>query len=395
VKSRSPLKNSSILLGITGSVAAYKALELSRRLREEGAQVRAVLSSTAHKFITPLSIQLATGQKPLVELFQEPLAHVSLPEQAQLFIIAPATANTIAKLALGLAEDALSTTFLAFRGPAIIAPAMNYRMYENPLFRENLRRLQEAGVQEVPPEKGPLACGAEAIGRMASLERILEAARAALSPQDLKGHHLVITAGPTREPLDAVRFISNRSSGKMGYALATVALRRGAQVSLITGPTSLPPPPGAHTVSVETTTQMHQAVLQHTRQASALLMAAAVADFSPYPEEKKIEKTGKLALKLKPTVDILADISKKRKGIFLVGFAAEAGPMVGRAEEKLRAKGLHMVVFNDVLEPGAGFDSETNKVVILDRWGGKVELPLLSKEEVAYEVLDRYKALKT
>jgi len=390
---RSSLKDKRILLGITGSVAAYKALDLIRRLKDEGASVAAVMTDASTHFITPLSVELAAGEKVRAGLFDDPLAHVSLARDADLMIVAPATANTVARMALGLADDLLSTCFLAFRGPAVIAPAMNWRMYDSPAFRENLGRLKARGVVEVPPERGALACGEEGTGRMAPVEAILDALRSALGKKDFEGKKIVVTAGPTREPIDEVRFISNRSSGRMGYALAAEARSRGAETVLISGPSALEPPPGARLIRVETASDMRAAVLGEVKGAYALVMAAAVADFSPRTKVRdKILKTSLKSIDLTPAPDILAEVGAMRKRPLLVGFAAEYGERVKRAEEKLRAKGVDMAVFNNVREPGAGFDTETNRVVIIA--GGKREQsPLMSKREIAALVLDRLASL--
>ncbi|MDA8168234.1 MAG: bifunctional phosphopantothenoylcysteine decarboxylase/phosphopantothenate--cysteine ligase CoaBC [Nitrospiraceae bacterium] len=398
VRKSSPLRNKKVLAGITGSVAAYKAVGLIRRLRDEEAEVVPVMTSASLNFITPLSIELAAGRRPVSSLWDEPLSHVDLTRSADLLIIAPATANTIGKMASGIADDLLSAAFLAYAGKkTIIAPAMNSNMYAHPAFKKNLRYLTgELGVIEVCPECGPLACGTEGVGRMADVETILEAARSALAEKDLAGETVLVTAGPTREALDPVRFISNRSSGKMGFALARAALRRGAEVILVSGPASIAPPPGLREyVRVETTLQMRRAVLKHARQSTLLVMSAAPADFTPAsPGDKKIEKTKLFDLKLKVTPDILSEVSKVKPRPFLIGFSAETGADVSRAKRKLREKGLDMIVFNNVLEEGAGFDCPTNKVVLIGKDGSAHGLPLMDKEDVADAVFDRFLTFK-
>jgi phosphopantothenoylcysteine decarboxylase/phosphopantothenate--cysteine ligase len=389
---RRSLSSRKVLLGITGSVAAYKALDLIGRLKEEGASVTAVMTDASLRFLAPLSVETATGGKVYSGLFDDPMAHIGLARDADLMLIAPATANTVAKFAAGLAYDLLGTCFLAFRGAVVLAPAMNWRMYENPVFRENLDRLRAFGAVEAPPETGALACGEEGVGRMASTEAIVEAVKSALSEKDLAGEKIVVTAGPTREPLDAVRFISNRSSGKMGYALAGEARRRGAEVVLISGPSALGPPPGVDLIRVETAEEMRSAVLEEIKGARALVMAAAVADFAPAsPSAAKLEKSSVRSIQLKPAPDILAEVGRMEERPLVVGFAAEAGDNVRRAEDKLGKKGVDVIVFNDISEPGAGFDCDTNRIAIIEG-GRRDDYPLMSKEGAAGLVLDRVAA---
>ena len=407
-RSPSPLKNKKLLLGVTGSVAAYKAVELARRLRDEEADVRVIMTSASLNFITPLSLHLASRQKqkPISSLWEEPLAHVNLASDADLFIVAPATANTLSRMALGIADDMLTACFMAFAGktppaPAIVAPAMNPAMYGNPAFRRNLEFLKTGlGVVEIPPEEGALACGTAGTGRMAAVEKIVDAARNALVEKDFQGLRVLVTAGPTREPIDPVRFISNRSSGRMGFALAKAAASRGADVVLVSGPGTISPPEGiGKFIRVETTAQMEKAVLEEIKHARLLIMAAAPADFTPEETfSKKIIKSSRYNLKLKETPDILLGVSrlenKNKKRPFTVGFSAETGPEVGRAREKLRKKGLDMIVFNDVTKPGAGFDCETNEVTIITRGKGRVDIPLMDKRDIAHAILDSVLAQK-
>ena len=392
---RSPLKNKRILVGVTGSVAAYKAVELVRRLKDEEADVRVIMTSASLNFITPLSLELASGTKPFTGLWEEPLAHVNLASWAELFIIAPATANTIGKLANGTADDLLSACFLAWHGSTLIAPAMNSGMYSHQAFRKNLDYLKSIGITEITPESGVLACGTEGIGRMAGIEKIIDAARNLVTPKDFLGQTVLVTAGPTREPLDPVRFISNRSSGKMGFALARAAAARGAKVILVSGPTSLTPPPGIEKIiKVETAGQMKEAVMHEAASSLLLIMAAAPADYTPDEfSPEKIAKSKRYDLKLKATYDILLEVLKLKRRPFTVGFAAETGPLFENALQKLRKKDLDLIIFNDVTKEGAGFDCGTNQVSIIGRDAGREDVPIMEKEDLAHLILDRILAL--
>ncbi|MDA8087836.1 MAG: bifunctional phosphopantothenoylcysteine decarboxylase/phosphopantothenate--cysteine ligase CoaBC [Nitrospiraceae bacterium] len=395
MRKRSPLKNKRLLVGVTGSVAAYKAVELVRRMKDEEADVRVAMTSASLNFITPLSLELASGAKPLTGLWEEPLAHVNLAAWAEFFIVAPATANTLGKLANGIADDLLSAFFLAWHGRTLIAPAMNPGMYTHDAFRKNLEFLRSIGVTEIAPETGALACGAEGVGRMAGIESIIEGARSAFIPRDLEGQSILVTAGPTREPLDPVRFISNRSSGKMGFALARAAASRGAAVTLVTGPTALTPPSGIEKlIRVETAKEMMESVLKEAPSSRILVMAAAPADFTPESSSsEKIAKSGRYDLKLKATHDILLEVSRMKRRPFTVGFAAETGPLFERAQEKLRKKDLDMIIFNDVTKAGAGFDCDTNQVSIFGRDAHREDVPVMGKEELAHLLLDRIMVL--
>jgi len=392
---RKALRNKSLLLGITGGVAAYKSVDLVRRLREEGLMVAVIMTRAAQYFVTPLSLRIASQQKVYSDLFHDPMAHVYLPAGADVMVIAPATANIIGKCARGIADDLLSTSFLSFRGQIIIAPAMNWRMYENPVFQENLKHLLSMGVIQVGPEKGSLACGEEGMGRMAETSDIVDTVLSAVTEKDMRGEKILVTAGPTREYLDPVRFLSNRSSGKMGYAIARAALRRGAEVTLISGHTFLEKPKGARFISAETASEMFKAVEKEVRASTVLIMSAAVSDFMPAEKHiDKIQKTGNLIMRFCPTPDIISAISGKRKRPFIIGFAAETGKKIGRAKKKLREKKMDMIVFNDVTEEGSGFDTDTNRVVIIDR-KKETELPLMSKDSVADAILDKLLEVKT
>ena len=391
---RKVLRNKSILLGITGGVSAYKSIDLIRRLREEGALVTIIMTEAAKHFVTPLSIEVASRNKIFSDLYADPMAHISLPALADIMVVAPATANTIGKFAHGIADNLLTLSFLSFKGKVVMAPAMNWRMYENPVFRKNLNTLLNLGVIQVGPEKGSLACGDEGIGRMAEVPDIIEATMGALTIKDLVDENIMVTAGPTREYLDPVRFLSNRSSGKMGYALARAAFRRGAQVKLISGPSSLPQPKGVTFIPVDTAGDMHSAVNRELASSTILIMSAAVSDFMPAEKSgEKIEKSDELFLKLTGTPDILSAVGKKKNRPFIVGFAAETGRKLEKARKKLKHKNMDLIVFNDVTEAGSGFDVETNKVVRIDK-KKESELPLLNKDDVADAILDRIGELR-
>lgn len=383
------LRNKSVLVGVTGGAAAYKSIDLVRRLKEEEASVFVVMTEAAGKFVTPLSLGIASQNRVSSSLFDEPMAHIKMPAAADLLVIAPATANIVSKFANGIADDLLSTCLVSHPGKTIIAPSMNWRMYQNRFFQQNLQKLTSAGVIQVGPERGVLACGEEGLGRMAEVSDIVEAVKGALTDRDLVGEDIIVTAGPTREYLDPVRFISNRSSGKMGYALARAARDRGADVTLISGPSALKQPGGLKFVEVETSAEMLNAVKIHVSKATVLIMAAAVSDFAPATRsDAKIEKDGNTTLRLRLTDDIISEVARAEKRPFIIGFAAETGGNIGRAMKKMQNKGMDMIVFNDVTEPGSGFDVDTNNVVIID---GKREITpgLMSKDAVAEAVLDR------
>lgn len=383
------MKGKSIIVGVTGSVAAYKALDLVKRLRNEGASVSVIMTSSAQRFITPLSMQIASQGTIYTDMFEHPLSHISLPAGADLIVVAPATANIIGKYSNAIADDMLSTTLLAYSGSIILAPAMNWRMYDNPILRKQLDYLISLGVKTVGPEKGSLACGEEGMGRMADLGTIMDSIHTAMTAQDLKGERVLVTAGPTREYLDPVRFLSNRSSGKMGYALARNAKQRGADVTLISGPVSIDVPYGVDVVRVETAYEMQEAVLQNARTASILIMCAAVADFTPEKVEAlKIEKTDSITLNFRKNPDILSAVSTLKSRPFTVGFSAETGNRTDRARRKMQVKKVDMIVFNDISKKHAGFDTDTNEVTIIDTKAERA-LPMMSKDEVAAVIFDR------
>ncbi|MGQ9859675.1 MAG: bifunctional phosphopantothenoylcysteine decarboxylase/phosphopantothenate--cysteine ligase CoaBC [Thermodesulfobacteriota bacterium] len=389
------LKGFNVLLGVTGGIAAYKALELLRLLVKEGARVFTIMTRAAAEFVGPLSFQALSGQAVRTEMFspsqEGQVQHIALADMAQVAVVAPATANILAKMAHGLADDLLSTTLLAVRCPVVVCPAMNVNMYHHPATQGNLRILRERGVWIVEPEEGELACGWEGKGRLAEPDSILETLKCAVSPQDLSGEHVLVTAGPTFEALDPVRFLGNRSSGKMGYAIARVAKRRGAEVTLVSGPVALKPPRGVNLVSVESAAHMRDAVMAHLDRATVVIKAAAVADYMPKEAQpEKIKKSrGPWSLSLVSTPDILAEVGSKKGSRVLVGFAAETSRLIHQAREKLERKNLDWIVANDVTKAGSGFGADTNQVTILGRDGSVEELPQMSKEDVAWAVLDR------
>jgi phosphopantothenoylcysteine decarboxylase/phosphopantothenate--cysteine ligase len=323
------------------------------------------------------------------------MAHISLPAKADIMLVAPATADIIGKFVHGIANDLLSTCFLAYRGLTVIAPSMNWRMYENPAVQDNLKTLESRGVVQVGPVHGSLACQEEGTGRMSDVMEIIHVLRSCLSDRDLSTEKLLVTAGPTREYIDPLRFISNRSSGKMGYALAEAAYERGAQVTLISGYSNLPQPSGVKYISVDTAADMLHAVHKEIRSATVFIMCAAVSDFTPESTSpKKIKKQKKLLLRLSQTPDILSIIGSKKRRPFIIGFAAETGQKIKRSQKKLTEKNMDMIVFNDVTETGAGFDSDTNKVTLIDR-DKKAALPIMTKYSVAHAILDRMIEMKT
>ena len=392
---RKVLRNKSVLVGVTGGVAAYKTVDLIRRLRDEGASVTVIMTEAAKKFITPLSLEIASQKKVYSDSFSDPLAHITLPANADVIVIAPATANTIGKFARGIADNLLSTCFLSFTGKTIIAPSMNWRMYKNPFFQENLKYLVSHGVIQVGPESGSLACGEEGIGRMSDTSDIIEAIKSAFAQKDLVNEKIIVTAGPTREYLDPIRFISNRSSGKMGYAIARAAFRRGADVGLISGPSALSQPKGIKFFSVETAVDMLDAVNRALPSSTVLIMSAAVSDFMPKEKApEKIEKSEELLLRLRRTPDIISEVRKRKNRPFIIGFSAETGRKIERARKKLKEKKIDMVIFNDVAKEGSGFDVDTNSVIIIDK-EKEISLPLLSKDAVADAILDRLGELRT
>ena len=384
-----------IVLGVTGSIAAYKAVALLRTLLREGAIVHVVMTQSAMKFVTPLTFEVLSGHRVSTDVFEahQEMTHLSLPEQADLIVIAPATANCLAKSALGLGDDLLSTMLLTAQCPLIVAPAMDGGMWAHPSVIEHVQTLRARGTIVVDPEEGPLASGRIGQGRLAEKDTILEAIQTALAPRcDWEGDRILVSAGPTQEPIDPVRFISNRSSGKMGYAIAEAAQARGAQVILVTGPTALPTPRGVEVISVATAEEMTKALSARLAWSTVVIMAAAVADFRPtHPASHKMQKQGRASqtLDLERTTDILAFLSAQRTTQLMVGFAAETNDLIAHAKNKLTAKGLDLIVANDVTIEGAGFGSEQNIATLIDRLGTMTALPLMPKRALADAILDR------
>jgi phosphopantothenoylcysteine decarboxylase/phosphopantothenate--cysteine ligase len=389
------LANKTIVLGITGGIAAYKAADLASKLTQAGAKVRVVMTKSATEFVAPLTFWSVTGEAVTTKMFdpsaKSGLTHITLADAADVVAIVPATANIMAKLASGIADDMLTCVVLATKAPIVIAPAMHGNMYENPVTQDNLNKLKARGFIIVEPEYGRLASGAMGVGRLAEVGKIIGTIQQVLGRSgDLAGKRVVVTAGGTQETIDPVRFISNRSSGKMGYAMAEAARDRGAQVTLITAPTAIPDPAGVNIVRITSAVQMKEAVTKACAQADALIMAAAVADYQPKSTaEQKIKKeaTGAdLTLELVRTPDTLAEV----KGNFIrVGFAAESENLVANAKEKLERKQVDLFVANDITAADSGFGVDTNKVTIIDKKGNIEDLPLMSKREVAERVLDR------
>ena len=387
------LANKTVILGITGSLAAYKGADIASKLTQAGARVEVVMTKSATQFIAPLTLGSLTSRPVVTDMFDpapEPgISHIALAEAADVVVIAPATACIIAKLAAGISDDMLTCIVLATKAPVILAPAMHVDMFQNPVTQDNLAKLKARGFIIVGPAYGHLASGKVGLGRLAEVDEIIGTISQVLGKNgDLAGKRIVVTAGGTQEPIDPVRHIGNRSSGKMGYALAEAARDRGAEVKLITAPTSLPQPAGIEVLPVVTTAQMKEAVARAVIQADALIMAAAVVDYQPKSAAKaKIKKEApSLTLELIRTPDILTEV----KGNFLkVGFAAESQDIVANARQKLERKQLDLIVANDITDKDSGFGADTNKVTIIDKSGKVEELPLMSKREVADKILDR------
>ena len=394
------LKDRRIVLGVTGGIAAYKACELVSGLKKRGAQVRVVLTENAAKFVPPLSFEALSGNPAHVDTFapRDGMEHIALAKWAELFVIAPATANCLAKLACGIGDDLLSTTALAMTCPLLIAPAMNANMYRHPATRANLATLRSRGAHVVGPDSGRLACGDDDIGRMSQPEAILEAIGAILDPRrDMEGLRVLVTAGPTVERIDPVRYITNRSTGKMGYAIAEAARDRGAEVALVSGPVALERPAGVDVISIESSAQLCDAVLERGPWADVVIQAAAPADFRPVTvAERKIKKTGAgMTLELENTTDIAAALGRdKRPGQTLVAFAAETHDLLENARGKLDRKNADLVAANDVSRRDAGFGVDTNAVTLITRRDVKA-LPLMTKRDAADAILDAVMELRT
>ena len=397
-----------VALGVTGGIAAYKAAELLRVLQDRGLDVQVVMTAGARNFVTPLTFAALSGHKVITGMFgeggEEPnvesaIEHIAVAQGIDALVVAPATANVIAKMAHGIADDFLTTLCLATKAPIVIAPAMNVNMWENAATQQNLETLRARGIRVLEPDEGYLACGMTGAGRLASVESIAQAVFDTLGLRDdLRNETILVSAGPTEEPLDPVRYITNRSSGKMGYALAEAGRRRGAAVTVVSGPTRLPAPAGITVENVRTTGEMSEAMLRSLDRATVVLMAAAVVDFAPaQAETEKIKKRGGgLTLELEPTLDILAEISRRRKPHqLIVGFAAETSRLLENAAEKVREKHLDLIVANDVTQAGAGFDSDTNIVTLVFPDGQVRPLEKMSKLDVANAILDEAIGLRS
>lgn len=393
-----------VTLGVTGGIAAYKAAELVRLLQDRGIRVQVVMTRAAQEFVRPLTFAALSGEKVITDLFgsdaEQPnidsaVEHIAVAQAIDALVVAPATADVIAKFAHGEANDFLTTLFLATTAPVVVAPAMNVNMWEHAATQANIETLKNRGVKIVSPDSGYLACGMIGAGRLAANDKIVEAVLAVLGASpDLNGETVLITAGGTREPIDPVRYIGNRSSGKMGYALAEAALRRGAKVILVSGPTALKPPSVAELVPVQTASEMREAVLAHLERSTVVIKAAAVADFTVRnAADQKIKRKGPMTLELEPTTDILAEVGARKGSRIVVGFAAETQDTLENARKKMVSKLLDAIVLNDVSQPGIGFDSERNAVTILTPDGAET-IPEMTKWEVAHRVLDAVVKIK-
>jgi phosphopantothenoylcysteine decarboxylase/phosphopantothenate--cysteine ligase len=394
-----PLKDKEIVLGVCGGIAAYKAADFLRLLVKCGARVRVVMTKAGQAFVGPVTFEALSGRPVWTHMFKGgngALTHVKWADEADAAVIIPATANIIGKMAHGIADDPLTTFVLALKAPILVCPSMNVNMYENPLVKENVERLLQAGFHVVAPETGSLACGHVGVGRLAQIESIAEELRCVLSPQDLAGEHILVTAGPTQESMDPVRFIGNPSSGKMGYALARAARRRGAKVVLISGPTVLPDPERVRVIRVRTAQEMFDAVMTHRDEKTVIIKAAAVSDWKPQDvSQDKLKKTEmKGTLPLERTQDILKALGREKEGQILVGFAAETRDLEENAKAKIAEKHLDLIVANRVGGSNSGFGSDTNEVKVFYKDGSAEVIPLMDKGHLADLLLDRVKAIK-
>jgi phosphopantothenoylcysteine decarboxylase / phosphopantothenate---cysteine ligase len=397
-----------IALGVSGGIAAYKAAEIVRLLQDRGIRVQVVMTAAAQEFVRPLTFAALSGEKVITGMFgsgsgdseaganiESAIEHIAVAQAIDALVVAPATADVLARFAQGIANDFLSTLYLATTSPVVVAPAMNVNMWNHPATQANLEILRQRGVRIVEPGQGYLACGMTGAGRLAENDAIVAAVMEALgAAQDLAGETVLVTAGPTREKIDPVRYLTNRSSGRMGYAIAEAALRRGARVLLITGPTAIAAPDAAEVTNVETAEEMHAAVLKLLPESTAVIMTAAVADFRPkVAAEQKIKRQSEMTLELQPTADILAEVARRKTSQVVVGFAAETENVLDNARKKLASKSLDAIVVNDVSREGIGFDSDRNAVTIISQ-GEVIEVPETSKWEVAHRVLDQVVKLR-
>jgi len=395
------LKDKTVVIGVSGGIAVYKTLDVISRLRKLGVNVNVIMTKSATEFVTPLSFQSLSQNYVVCDMFEDPktwdVEHISLAKRADVFLIAPATANVIGKIANGIADDMLTTTVMATKAKVLIAPAMNTNMYANPILQKNISTLKELGYNFVEPESGRLACGDTGKGKLASPETIVDEVVKLLSrEQDLKGKSIIVTAGPTVESIDPMRYITNRSTGKMGYSIAKEAIERGADVTLITGPTNLTPPQNLKKiVKIESAKEMYDAVLDNLEQNDVVIKSAAVADYKPkHYSDKKIKKSeDDLFIELDRNKDIAQEIGKIKNNKILVGFAAETNDLIENASLKIKKKNLDFIVANDLTKEGAGFGVDTNIVKIIDKEGNITEYPKMKKEEVANVILDKIKVL--
>ncbi len=393
------LQRKTVILGVSGGIAVYKVVELLRLYVKAGADVHVIMTKNAQEFVTPLTFQTLSGNPVHTDLFslyqEQEIGHISLAERADIFVLAPATANVVGKIACGLADDLLTTSLMATKAPVLLAPAMNTNMYENPLYQRNEQVLLKLGYHLIEPASGSLACGQDGLGKLPEPEMILEKTQQVLSPNDLHGCNMLVTAGPTREELDPVRYISNYSSGKMGYAVASSAARRGANVILVSGPTALPTPAGVIRLDATSAEQMRSLVIANVGKVDVVIKAAAVADYRPVQRagEKMKKSSQELMLPLEKNTDILAELGSHKDDLILVGFAAETERLLAHAAEKLKKKNLDMIVANDIASEGAGFDVDTNIVQILHADGKVEEFDLMTKEQVATQLINRVSVL--
>jgi phosphopantothenoylcysteine decarboxylase/phosphopantothenate--cysteine ligase len=393
------LEGKRIVVGITGSIAAYKSAELVRLLRKQGAELRVVMTEHATHFMNPLTFETLSGNGVITDMFSQPgitLDHVSLGQDSDLIAIAPATANIVGKIAHGIGDDFLSTLVLAATCKVLLCPAMDKEMFQNSIVQANLGSLKERGLIIMEPEEGILASGAVGEGRLPDPSNIVEEITSILTERDLEGLKALVTAGPTIEYIDPVRILTNRSTGKMGYALARAARRRGAEVTLVSGPTYLEQPKGITTIHVNTAEEMREAVVANYKDKDVVIKAAAVSDYRPCKKAPHKEKKAKVStsMEMEPTPDILAELGKGKGDTLLVGFAAETTEHVARAVEKIKKKNLDLIVLNDVSKDDRGFAVDSNEVRIIDREGNEQQIPLMSKEAVADKILDRIKGLR-
>lgn len=385
--------NKTVVVGVSGGIAAYKAAELVRALKKEGAQVYVMMTKSACEFVTPLTFQTLSQNFVVSGMFEQPhtweVEHISLAKKADAVVICPATANCIGKIASGIADDFLTTTVMATTAPVLFAASMNDQMYANPIVQENIAKLQAHGYQMIEPETGELACGTSGKGRLASADTILEAVSYAVTPKNLSGKHILVTAGPTQEAADPVRYLTNHSSGKMGYAIARAAAARGADVTLVSGPVSISAPYGVTVVPVVSAQEMYSAVLSRYDTCDAVIKAAAVADFRPKTiAGEKIKKSNALTLELTQNPDILAALGERKQKQVLIGFCMETQNLLASAAQKLQNKNLDYIVANDLTVEGAGFGTDTNVITILGSDGSQTAYPKMSKEQLANTILD-------